>query len=66
MGVRANEAGVVAVSSGPRGSPHGPTALTHDATERWASEPPGNLTRPTVVGGEAYVGTAGGFVVALG
>jgi outer membrane protein assembly factor BamB len=65
-GLHANEAGVVAASRGPKGSPHGLTALTHDGTERWSFEHPGDLTRPTVLGADVYVGTGGGFVVALG
>ena len=66
VGLRANEAGVVAVTRGPEGSPHGLTALSHGGTQRWSFAHPGDLTRAAVVGAEAYVGTDGGFVVALG
>lgn len=66
VGVHANETGVVAVSRGPEGTPHGLTAFAHGGSERWSFAHPGDLTRATVVGSDAYVGTEGGFVVGLG
>jgi len=66
VGLHANEAGVVAATRGPEKGPDGLAGLTHDGSERWSFAHPGDLTRATVVGSEAYVGTEGGFVVALG
>lgn len=64
--LHANEAGVVVAMRGPGGRPYGLTAFDRDGAERWSFTHPGDLARAAVVGSEAYVGTGGGFVVALG
>ena len=64
--LHANGAGVVAATRGPGEVSRGLVAFDHDGTERWSFVHPGDLTRASVVGSNAYVGTGGGFVVALG
>jgi outer membrane protein assembly factor BamB len=64
--LHANGSGVVAATRGSEGAPHGLTALAPDGTRRWSFAHPRRLTRAAVVDERAYVGTGGGFVVALG